>query len=229
MLGPREELWWRVWVPWFTLGFVYFVLVYIPLIVAASLKGLQGQSLEAVGSCKCWLMFKGKESVQLLGCFRNYLKLFQDGFQNGGALFCTSFLFKSWNWTENMYSKCLPERMQSRIGCICLTFSHCVFSNVSSNCQPERMHSHIGCICLFFSIVPFQMYPQGACLWGCIVTLVAFVWLNVIVGLFLQDFLNLQTKVIMFKSLFHYVVFCPNGSFKLIQINYLLLVNNHKY
>ena len=81
----------------------------------------------------------------------------------------------------------------------------------------------------FFSTVPFQMYPQSACLWGCIVTLVAFVWLNVIVGLFLQDFLNLQTKVIMFKSLFHYVVFCPNGSFKLIQINYFLLVNNHKY
>ena len=130
----------------------------------------------------------------------------------------------------NIPSDCLSKWMQNHIiSCICLNFPRCVFSNVSSNCQPERMHIHIGCICLFFSIVPFQMYPQSACLWGCIVTLVAFVWFNVIVGLFLQDFLNLQTKVIMFKSLFHYVVFCPNGSFKLIQINYLFLVNNHIY
>ena len=44
-------------------------------------------------------------------------------------------------------SKCPVERMQSHIGCICLTFLHCVFSNVSSNCPPERMHSRIGCMC----------------------------------------------------------------------------------
>ena len=40
--------------------------------------------------------------------------------------------------------------MQSRIGCICLSFFHCVFSNVSSNRLPERMQNHIGCICLTF-------------------------------------------------------------------------------
>ena len=38
--------------------------------------------------------------------------------------------------------------MQSHIGCICSTFPHCAFSNVSSNCFHERMQSRIGCICL---------------------------------------------------------------------------------
>ena len=56
----------------------------------------------------------------------------------------------------------LPAK--SHIGCICLTFLHCAFSNVSSksldlkrqshivssNCLPEQMQSHIGCICLTF-------------------------------------------------------------------------------
>ena len=54
---------------------------------------------------------------------------------------------------------------------------------------------------------------------GCIVTLVALVWRFSLVGLFLQEFLALQTKVIILTSLFHCVVLCPNGSFKLIQIN----------
>ena len=43
-----------------------------------------------------------------------------------------------------------PEWMQSHIGCICLAFLHCVFSNVSSNGLYRRMHNHIGCICLSF-------------------------------------------------------------------------------
>ena len=69
------------------------------------------------------------------------------------------------------------------------------------------------------------MSPKIACLIWCIVTLVALVWLF---SLFLQDFFTLQTKVIILKSLFHCVVFCPNGSFKLIQIsNDWLLVKNH--
>ena len=38
-------------------------------------------------------------------------------------------------------SNCLPEKMQSHIGCIRLTFLQCAFSNVSSNGLP-----HIGCI-----------------------------------------------------------------------------------
>ena len=44
-------------------------------------------------------------------------------------------------------SKRLHKIMHSLI---CLTFLHCVFSNVSSNCLPERMHIHIGCICMIF-------------------------------------------------------------------------------
>ena len=36
-----------------------------------------------------------------------------------------------------------------------------------------------------------------------------------------------QTKVIILTSLFHCVVFWPNGSFKLIQINDWLLVKTH--
>ena len=40
--------------------------------------------------------------------------------------------------------------MQNHIGCICLTFPHCAFSNGSSNWSLERMHSRIGCICLIF-------------------------------------------------------------------------------
>ena len=49
----------------------------------------------------------------------------------------------------------------------------------------------------------FVMFPQMAYLRGSIITKVAFVWLHDIVSLFLQDFPVLQTKVIIFKSLFH--------------------------
>ena len=41
-------------------------------------------------------------------------------------------------------------RMRSYIGCICLAFLHCVFSNVSSLRLPERIYNHIGSICLAF-------------------------------------------------------------------------------
>ena len=50
-------------------------------------------------------------------------------------------------------------------------------SNVSSNCLAKKRHSHIGCICRLFSTVHFQMSPQMGCPRGCIITLVAFVWL----------------------------------------------------
>ena len=44
--------------------------------------------------------------------------------------------------------KLCDRRMCNFIGCICLTFLHCAFSNVFSNCLPVRMQSHTGCICL---------------------------------------------------------------------------------
>ena len=40
--------------------------------------------------------------------------------------------------------------IQNCTGCICLTFSRVHFFNDSSNCPPERMHSRIGCIYLTF-------------------------------------------------------------------------------
>ena len=60
-------------------------------------------------------------------------------------------------------------------GWIGLTFLHCVFSNVSTNGLPDRLHGYTGNICLTFSTVYFQMCPQIACPRGCKVTLVAFV------------------------------------------------------
>ena len=44
----------------------------------------------------------------------------------------------------------MHKRTQSHTDCICLTFLHCVFLNVSSNHLHERMQNHIGCICLTF-------------------------------------------------------------------------------
>ena len=41
-------------------------------------------------------------------------------------------------------------KMQSHIGCICLTFIHCAFSNVALNCLAEKRHIRIGCISLTF-------------------------------------------------------------------------------
>jgi len=64
------------------------------------------------------------------------------------SFICLPFLYYVFpNASSNVYSTCLPERMYSHTGCICLAFLHCAFLNVSSNCLPERMHSHIGCIC----------------------------------------------------------------------------------
>ena len=56
----------------------------------------------------------------------------------------------------NFSSYWLPVKMHSHIGCICLDFLYCAFSNVSSNWLSEKMHSHIGCICVF------SMSPQMA-------------------------------------------------------------------
>ena len=50
----------------------------------------------------------------------------------------------------NVSSKNLCGRLRSHIECTCLIFLYCVFSNVASNCLPESMQSHTGCICLFF-------------------------------------------------------------------------------
>ena len=45
--------------------------------------------------------------------------------------------------------------------CICLTFLHCAFSNVSLNPLPQRMHSRIGCICFAFLHCVFSISRNG--------------------------------------------------------------------
>ena len=39
------------------------------------------------------------------------------------------------------------ERIRNHIGCICLIFLRCVFSNASSNCLPDKMCNQLGRIC----------------------------------------------------------------------------------
>ena len=74
---------------------------------------------------------------------------------------------------SNVSSNRLPEQMQNHTGCICWTFLHCAFSNVSSNDLLEKRQSHTGCICLTFLHYVFSMSPQMVCLKGCIITLAA--------------------------------------------------------
>ena len=95
-------------------------------------------------------------------------------------------------WVFNGFSNYLHQRMHSRIGCICLAFLHCVFSNVPSNRLPEKRHNHIGCICLIY--------------FHC--------------KLFSSGFLHLHSLKQSHNFPFFYsqmlcVVLCPNGCFKL--------------
>ena len=46
----------------------------------------------------------------------------------------------------------------SHTGCICLTYLHCAFSNVSSNGLLGKMHNHTDCICLIVSDVDWQPF-----------------------------------------------------------------------
>ena len=48
----------------------------------------------------------------------------------------------------NVTSNCLPNRKQSHTDYICLTFLRCVFSCAASKRLGQNMHNHIGCICL---------------------------------------------------------------------------------
>ena len=57
---------------------------------------------------------------------------------------------------SNVSSNGLHERMHSHIGSIYLAFLHCAFSNASSNGLHQKRHSHIGCICLTFPHCAFS-------------------------------------------------------------------------
>ena len=85
-------------------------------------------------------------------------------------------------WTVHLFKK---SKFTST--CIADVFSYYVYFQMSFighiDFPPQRFQMNQklvyprGCICLAFSSVYFQMSPQMACLRGCKVTLVAFVWL----------------------------------------------------
>ena len=59
-------------------------------------------------------------------------------------------------------------------------FLHCAFSDVSWEHLHWKMHSHAGCTFFyFFPTVCFRMSLQIACLWGCKVTLVDWIFSSV--------------------------------------------------
>ena len=76
------------------------------------------------------------------------------------------------------------------------------------------------------------MCPQITCTGRCIVTLVAFMWLNGIVSIFHICILQTKHQIHYFQEFAPSplcFVFCPNCCFKLSKIYYWLLVsNNHK-
>ena len=78
-----------------------------------------------------------------------------------------------------MYLQMCPQMSMVTlvIGCIFLSFVHCVFfsSNVYCKNRDQNRQSRTGCI-RFFSTVWFQMSPQIVCPKRGKVTLVAFIW-----------------------------------------------------
>ena len=54
--------------------------------------------------------------------------------------------------------------------CTCLTFLHCAFSSGSLDCLHQKSIATLAAFVLLFSTVGFQMFPQIACMRGCIVT-----------------------------------------------------------
>ena len=69
------------------------------------------------------------------------------------TLFCSAVAFVTFLQCAflNVFSNCLPDRMQNHTCCIYSTFLHCAFSNVSSNCLPVR----IVYLYLSLCVVPF--------------------------------------------------------------------------
>ena len=108
---------------------------------------------------------------------------------------------------SNVSSNCMPQKMQSHIGCIYLTFLQCAFSNVFSNCPHLRTHSHIGCICSTFLHYVFSNVSSKCLIQkrhsriGCIcVTFLLHYW-------FSQGNININpsfTNIIIFNMLIHH-------------------------
>ena len=121
--------------------------------------------------------------------------------------------------------------MHSHIDCICLTFLHCVLSNVSSNCLPVRMQRRIGCICLTFlhhvcstlfqNLLPVRMnFSRILLTW----------WHCQSFSLHLYPLNQSNNIPFVFPLPICFVVLRPNGCLKLSKIYDQLLVSNyHKF
>ena len=142
--------------------------------------------------------------------------------------------------------------MHNHIGCICVTFLHCALSNVSSNGLLARMQSHIGHIystfiplCVFKCVLKLPVINDAKSHWlhffyffhcefsnvssnglpekmhshiGCI---------YLISGPLHLHPSNQSHNFQDFAPLPMFVMFCPNGCFKLSQIYHWLLVSNN--
>ena len=93
----------------------------------------------------------------------------------------------------NVSSNRLLRQMQSRIGCICLTFPPSAFSNVASNPVPEHMHSCIGCICFTFPQSAFSNVSSN-CLNNLMKTYIAYTSLRFLCWYAPYNSLKLQKK-----------------------------------
>ena len=99
--------------------------------------------------------------------------------------------------------KCLHDRRHSHIGCICVTFCHCVFSNASSKHLPKRMHTHTGCICLIFLCYAFshelsKCMPHRRNSHWLLVTLVAFIFSTMSFHMFHQRIIACIVTLVAF-------------------------------
>ena len=74
---------------------------------------------------------------------QSWLHLINDLY--GFSPLCVFKCFFKWSTRE---SARVHWKMHSQIGCVCLAFPHCVFSNVPSKRWHKKKHSHIDCSCL---------------------------------------------------------------------------------
>ena len=75
-----------------------------------------------------------------------------------------AFFYFSPLWAFNISSNGLPEKRQSQIGCICLTFLHCVLSMFAQIVCQRKFKVTLFAFVWLFSIMSFQMCHENACL-----------------------------------------------------------------
>ena len=86
---------------------------------------------------KCLRKFSSQEDAKLAAFNKWFIWFF--------SAVCFQMFFFKWSTRE---SARVHWKMHSYIGCVCLAFPHCVFSNVPSKRWHKKKHSHIDCSCL---------------------------------------------------------------------------------